>query len=216
MRQGGWKKRIPACCLLLGVLLAVLASTLVLNAAVCHKTAERIVTAQTLEDAEGTFDLVLVLGCKAYADGTLSDRLSDRVAVGVSLYQSGIGEALLMSGDRQDDGSYDEVTAMQNAAIAAGVTDDSLLTDPRGYSTYESIVRAKEVFSARRIVIVTQEYHLYRALYIAEKLGLEAYGVSADLHPFGDQLKCEVREVFARVKDVWYAQARPAVDLNLS
>ena len=212
-RHGGWKKTIPALCLICGIFLAVLSSTLILNMAVCHKTEDRIVTQEQLAQMEEEFDLVLVLGCKAYPDGRLSDRLTDRVEVGVTLYQSGIGKALLMSGDRQDDGSYDEVGAMENAAVAAGVT-EGLLTDPRGYSTYESIVRAKELFGARRIVIVTQEYHLYRALYIAEKLGIEAYGVSADLRPFGDQLRCEVREIFARVKDVFYAQARPAVDLR--
>ena len=214
-RHGGWKKAIPALCLIGGIFLAVLASTLMLNVAVCHKTEDRIVTQERLVQMEGQFDLVLVLGCKAYPDGRLSDRLTDRVEVGVTLYQSGIGKALLMSGDRQDDGSYDEVGAMQNAAMTAGVT-EGLLTDPRGYSTYESIVRAKELFGARRIVIVTQEYHLYRSLYIAEKLGIEAYGVSADLRPFGDQLRCEVREIFARVKDVFYAQARPEVDLRPS
>jgi len=212
---GGWKKMIPALFLVIGILVAMLASTLALNAAVCQKMKDRIVTKETLAQMEMEFDLVLVLGCKVYPDGRLSDRLTDRVEVGITLYQSGIGNALLMSGDRQDDGSYDEVGAMQNAAVAAGVT-EGLLTDPRGYSTYESIVRAKELFGARRIVIVTQEYHLYRALYIAEKLGIEAYGVSADLRPFSDQLRCEVREIFARVKDIFYAQVRPAVDLRPS
>ena len=151
-----------------------------------------------------------------YDGGRLSDRLADRVTVGCELYLSGIGKSVLMSGDRRDDGNYDEVSAMRREAISSRVDGDAILCDGRGYSTYESLVRAKELFGAERIVIVTQEYHLSRALYIAERLGMEAYGVSADLRSYSDQMRCEIREVFARVKDVFYAQIKPSVDLKES
>ena len=73
--------------------------------------------------------------------------------------------------------------------------------DHAGFSSYESIYRAKEIFEAKKIVIVTQKYHLYRSLYIANKLGIEAYGVSADLRKYIGQSYREVREILARDKD---------------
>jgi vancomycin permeability regulator SanA len=113
-----------------------------------------------------------------------------------------------MSGDSRTD-DYDEVGAMRGAAIAAGVPAEAIVIDPAGLSTYDSIVRLAEVYGGRRVVIVTQSYHLYRALYLAEKLGLDAYGVSADLRSYAGQGKREVREVLARCKDVVYALKRP-------
>ncbi len=184
----------------------------IISAAVCRKTEDRIVTVETLRTMEGEFDCVLVLGCKVYEDGTLSARLHDRVQVGVQVFENISAEHLLMSGDRHAEDGYDEVSAMQRAAEEAGIPTEKILTDPRGFSTYESVVRLLEVYRGRRVVIVTQEYHLYRALYIAEKLGIEAYGVSADLRPYRDQIKCELREIAARVKDVYYVQAQKDVD----
>ena len=73
--------------------------------------------------------------------------------------------------------------------------------DHAGFSTYESIFRAKEIFGADKVVIVTQEYHLYRALHIADALGVEAYGVSADLNAYGGQTMRDLREILARNKD---------------
>ncbi len=184
----------------------------IISAAVCHKTADRIVTIEDLSAMEGEFDYVLVLGCKVYEDGTMSARLHDRVQVGIQVFERISAEHLLMSGDRHAEDGYDEVGAMRRAAVEAGISEEKILTDPRGFSTYESVVRLLQVYRGQRVVIVTQEYHLYRALYIAEKLGIEAFGVSADLRPYRDQVKCELREIAARVKDVYYVQAKKDVD----
>ena len=182
-----------------------------INLAVCNKTKDRIVSADELE---GRFDVVIVLGCKVYEDGTMSARLSDRVSTGISVFSKGIGETILMSGDRSADGAYDEVGAMKNAAVDEGISEDRILLDPFGYSTYESITRLLKVYEGKRVVIVTQTYHLYRALYIADKLGIEAWGVSADARPYSDWLKSETRELLARVKDVFYTQIQPSVGLE--
>ncbi len=209
---GRWGRPIlQATALLCALAIALGLMALALNGAICLKTKDRIKTITELAEM-GEFDYVIVLGCKVYSDGRLSDRLADRVTVGISVFESGIGETLLMSGDRQEDGSYDEVGAMQQTAVAAGIAEERIEMDPRGYSTYESLVRLAEVYHGKRIVIITQEYHLYRALYIAEKLGMEAYGVSADLQPYRDQTKCELRELAARIKDVWYVQTKHPVD----
>ena len=204
LRAFAWRKLIPWCALILGICLFFGASVLAISAAVKHKTAPRITTAEALVDAGEHFDLILVLGCAVRADGTLSHMLEDRVKTGVSLYEAGLADKILMSGDRSV--GYDEVGAMQGEAERLGVPQEQILLDPEGYSTYESIVHLLEQHKGKRVLIVTQKYHLYRALYIAEKLGVEAYGVSADLRTYTKQLKYDLREILARVKDVFWVQ----------
>ena len=130
--------------------------------------------------------------------------LEDRVKTGVSLYEQGLADHILMSGDRSI--GYDEVGAMQGEAEKLGVPKEMILLDPEGYSTYESIVNLLEEHKGKRVLIVTQKYHLHRALYIAEKLGIDAYGVSADLRSYSKQAKYDFREILARVKDVLLVQ----------
>lgn len=145
-------------------------------------------------------DCILVLGCLVKADGRPSDMLQDRLQRGVELYRKGAAPKLLMSGDhgRVD---YDEVATMKQYAIDSGIPSENIFMDHAGFSTYESIYRAKEIFQAEKILIVTQEYHLYRALYIANRLGLEAYGVSSDYRTYIGQAMRDFREMLARVKD---------------
>lgn len=204
IRAFAWHKLIPWCALLLGICLFFMASMLSISAAVKHKTAPRVTTAQALVDAGEHFDLILVLGCAVRADGTLSHMLEDRVKTSVSLFEAGIADYVLMSGDRSE--GYDEVGAMQKEAECLGVPEDKILIDPKGYSTYESIFNLLQQYKGKKVLIVTQKYHLYRALYIAEKLGVEAYGVSADLRNYTKQLKYDMREILARVKDVFWVQ----------
>ena len=153
-------------------------------------------------------DCIIVLGCQVRADGSLSDMLHDRLARGVELYHAGAAPKLLMSGDHgQDD--YDEVGAMKRFAVENGVASEDVFKDHAGFSTYETMYRAKEIFQANKVVIVTQEYHLYRAVYIAEQLGMEAYGVSSDLQTNRGQTQRDVREVLARCKDYVMCLLKP-------
>lgn len=145
-------------------------------------------------------DCILVLGCGVRADGTPSDMLADRLRRGVELYRAGAAPKLLMSGDHGRT-AYNEVGAMKEYAVEEGIPSEDVFMDHAGFSTYESLYRAKEIFGAERIIIVTQEYHLYRALYIAEEMGLEAWGVDADYRAYMGQTVREVREVLARAKD---------------
>ena len=145
-------------------------------------------------------DCILVLGCLVHDNGNPSDMLHDRLRRGVELYQAGAAPKLLMSGDHGQT-NYDEVFAMKTFAMDAGVPSADVFMDHAGFSTYESMYRAKEVFQAKKILIVTQEYHLYRAIYIARSLGMEAYGVSADYRNYAGQTGRDIREVLARVKD---------------
>jgi vancomycin permeability regulator SanA len=159
----------------------------------------RIISAEEAA-ALSPVDCILVLGCQVLDDGSPCRMLADRLRRGVELYQLGVSPALLMSGDCHGE-RYDEVGAMRKYAISAGASAAAIWTDPCGYSTLESLYRAKTVYGAKRIVVVTQQYHLYRALYIAEKLGMEAWGAASDRPVFRGRSKRDAREVLARVKD---------------
>ena len=159
---------------------------------------------QILAEAEAAaltdVDCIIVLGCKVWEDGTPSHMLEDRLKRGVALYQLSAAPKLLMSGDHGT-AEYDEVDAMKTYAVDAGIPSEDVFMDHAGFSTYETIYRARDVFCAKKVIIVTQEYHLYRALYIARQLGLEAYGVDADYRSYYGQLTRDVREILARAKD---------------
>lgn len=145
-------------------------------------------------------DCILVLGASVYGTSP-SPMLADRVQRGVDVYKAGNGTTkLLMSGDHGGE-YYDEVNVMKNCAIDEGVPSEDVFMDHAGFNTYDSMYRAKSVFGAKKIIIVTQRYHLYRAVYIAKKLGLNAYGVATEDISYGGQTKRDVREFFARGKD---------------
>lgn len=180
---------------------------LCINLTVWSKTKARVMDIETASE-DGTFDCILVLGAGVKANGEPSHMLEDRLKVGIQLYQKGASSRMLMSGDHMSE-DYDEVGTMKRYAIEAGVPGNVIFLDHAGLSTYESVWRAKEIYGAKRILIVTQEYHLYRALYIAESLGVEAYGVSADLRSYRKMPIYEVREMAARVKDFFYVRSRP-------
>lgn len=171
----------------------------VINASVKWSTARQILSPEEAAKLEDV-DCILVLGCAVKEDGRPSDMLHDRLRRGVELYELGTAPKLLMSGDHGRK-EYDEVAAMKQFAIDVGIASSDVFMDHAGFSTYESIYRAQEIFQADKILIVTQEYHLYRALYIANRLGVEAYGVNADYHTYIGQTMRDLREVLARNKD---------------
>ena len=144
-------------------------------------------------------DCIIVLGAAVW-DNKPSPMLEDRLLEGIALYQKGISKKIIMSGDHGQD-EYDEVNIMKEFAIEKGIPSEDIFMDHAGFSTYESIYRAKEIFGAKKIIIVTQEYHLYRALYIAKTMGIEAYGVGADPRQYVGAFNREVREILARNKD---------------
>ncbi len=153
-------------------------------------------------------DCILVLGCGVLDDGTPTLMLADRCNVGIRLFEAGASDRLLMSGDHSRT-DYDEVNTMKALAVAKGIDPDSVFCDHAGFSTYESMYRAKNIFCSGRIIIVTQKYHLYRAIHDARALGLEAYGVSASERDYRSQWAQDLRELLARVKDMIYCIFRP-------
>lgn len=169
-----------------------------LSAHMKSQTAERILTVE--EAAKQQADCILVLGCGVHPDGTPSRMLADRLETGIALYRTGICKTLLMSGDHGTE-AYDEVNTMKGIAMESGVPSADIFMDHAGFSTYDSVYRAKEIFCAKRVLIVSQGYHLPRALYIAKGLGLDAYGVAAADISYHGQAYREAREILARAKD---------------
>ena len=199
------------------LLLMTMLMILVLSAGIFMRasSAKSIMTLEgfSADGVEGEFDCILVLGAGLTADGTPSPMLSDRIDTAIALYELGACDKIVMSGDHT--GSYNEVAAMKQQAMDAGVSGRNIFLDHQGYSTYESIWRAKEVFGAERVLIVSQEYHLYRAIYIAGQLGIDAVGLSSDNRVYAGSVGREVREVLARYKDMFQAAKRTAPETDV-
>jgi len=190
--------------LLIGLMLIII--VLSINFYVINSTKKQIITNNDYSKIEN-IDCIIVLGAGVWGDEP-SPILEDRINEGIKLYQNKLSNKIIMSGDHgQED--YDEVNIMKEYAIEKGVQSEDIFMDHAGFSTYESIYRAKEIFKAKKVIIVTQEYHLYRALYIANELGIEAYGVSADPRKYAGQLYRELREVAARNKDFVNCMIKP-------
>jgi len=168
------------------------------NAIVVFTAKERIITRDKACELEDV-DCILVLGAGVWGD-TPSPMLADRLDECINLYNAGACKTIVMSGDHGSE-YYNEVGSMKKYAIDAGIPSEDIFMDHAGFSTYESLYRIKEIFGADKIIIVTQKYHMYRALYVARALGIEAYGVTADPRRYAGATYREFREVIARDKD---------------
>lgn len=193
--------------LLLGFILIQI--PILINAYIYEYSSRYILTTEEAKNYK--VDCVLVLGA-GVRDGQPTHILQERIFRGVEVYKTGCTNRILMSGDhgRKD---YDEVNAMKGFAVdRAGAVAADILMDHAGFSTYESMYRAKEIFEVESLIIITQEFHIYRSIYNARQLGLEAYGVCADgYYNFSiiKELYNDSREFLARVKDFFWCMIKP-------
>ncbi len=157
-----------------------------------------------LDDA----DCILILGAGIRNNSDPSPMLKDRLEIGIQLYHEKKAPKIIMSGDHGNK-NHDEVNIMKNYAIEKNVPSSDIFMDHAGFSTYESIYRAKEIFHVKKMIIVTQEYHLYRALYIANQFGIETSGIPSNLRFYSGQKKRDIREILARSKDFIYCLIKP-------
>lgn len=188
--------KILSIAVVIGLILVLIGACI--NLYVIHTGGKRIYSVKAMRGSHA--DCILVLGAGLKPDGSPSDMLRDRLSFACDLWNEGVSDTVLVSGDRASE-SYDEVTAMKNYLLAHGVPEEAILEDPKGYSTSESLKRAKDVFGYENVVVVTQRYHLYRALYIAQKTGLDAKGVNSDPYTYRGQVLRDIREFAARIKD---------------
>lgn len=146
--------------------------------------------------------IAIVYGAKIYENGEPSSILYDRVLTAVELYQAGKVKKLLLSGDNSQK-DYDEPAAMKKTAVNLGVFEEDIITDGKGRRTFETCYRAKNVFDVEKAIHVTQEFHLPRAIYLAEKIGIESIGLIANRRTYLNEKAWSRREFFAVVK-AWF------------
>lgn len=155
-------------------------------------------TLRTMEETEPA-EAILILGAYVHPGGTVSRMLKDRLDYGLMLYEMGKAPKIIVSGDHGSK-SYDEVKAMSAYLEAAGVPSEDIFLDHAGFNTYDSVYRMKAIFLVKRAIIVSQEYHVVRAAYIAQRMGLEVQSVASDTYVYEKMLQYRIREVGARVK----------------
>ncbi len=199
-------KKLFSLALLLIILLASV--PLIINIYMVSYASRYILTVEECEAKN--VDCVMVLGAGVWESGP-SHMLEERLNRGIEVYKTDCTNRLLMSGDHGQI-EYDEVNVMKDFAISCGAIPNEVFMDHAGFSTYESMYRARDVFDVDSVIIVTQKYHLYRAVYNARKLGLEAYGVAADgqyNYAIDVRLYNNTREALARTKDFFYCIIQP-------
>ena len=198
MKNRGIKKAIKILIALLAAVLLIGLCVLGVNVFVKSSVSDKILTVEKAKDMNA--DCIIVLGAGLRPDGKPTWMLEDRIKVGDELYKNHAAPKIIMSGDHGRE-SYDEVNAMKKYAKSEGVPSKDIFMDHAGFETYDTMYRARDVFGAKKVIIVTQKYHLYRAMYAAKKLGLEAYGVSATKRKYDNkQWIRDIREWLARVK----------------
>ena len=138
----------------------------------------------------------IVFGAGLTASGAPTAVLKDRVTTAVDLYQSGKVEKILMSGDNSYI-NYNEPGAMKSYALELGMPEEDIVLDYAGRRTYDTCYRAGEIFQLDQAILVTQKFHLSRALYTCNALGVESVGVESDLRPYRDQEFWKIREIAA-------------------
>ena len=146
------------------------------------------------------FDCLLVLGAGIINNERPTLMLKDRLDKSIELYKKGIVPKIIMSGDHSSE-NHNEVIIMKNYAIERGIPSKDIFMDHAGFCTYDSIYRAKEIFGVKNMIIVTQKYHLYRSIYIANFLGIKSYGIKSDARIYTKMPYHLVREMLARCKN---------------
>ena len=196
------KKKIAV--LLVIIIILVTLMTLFINLYMINSTNNQIVSVDKLDN---DYDAILILGCRVNGDSP-SLMLARRLDRGIDVYNK-LNTKVILTGDHGQN-EYDEVNVMRDYLISSNIDSSDIFLDHAGFNTYDSIYRAKYIFEAKRIVIVTQRYHMYRALYLANSLDLEAVGVMADDIPQkGIMLKNEVREILSRDKNFFLGIFKP-------
>ena len=190
--------------ILVSLIIIVSFVTLFINLSMINSTKNQIVEIDNLNDE---YDAIIILGCRVNGDSP-SLMLAKRLDKGMDVYNK-LHTKILLTGDHGNN-NYDEVNVMRDYLLDSNILTEDIFMDHAGFNTYDSIYRAKYIFEAKKVVIVTQRYHMYRALYLANSLNLEAVGVIADDIPQkGIMLKNEIREILSRDKNYFKGIIKP-------
>ncbi len=201
----------------MGLSFACAAILLLSNIAIIGESAPYVMTAQTAPT--GT-QAILILGAFVRPNGSLSPALRERLDKGFELYDKKVAPKIIVTGDHGTE-TYNEVQAMKDYLMGKGMPESDIFMDHAGFDTYDSLYRARDVFGAKSLIAVSQDFHVPRAVYIGRALGMDVYGVASDIaYPWW--MRVVMREWLARVKA--FAQVEflhpkpkflgPAIDLN--
>lgn len=200
------KKRKRVFFFLFLLIIVIVIGTIVVNLYIINSTKSQIIELNDIESSE-KYDAILVLGCKVNGNSP-SLMLARRLDKAYEIYSS-LSTKIILSGDHGKN-NYDEVSVMRDYLVTFDIDEADIFLDHAGFSTYDSIYRAKYIFGVEKIIIVTQKYHMYRALYLANKLNIEAIGIdAADIPQKTIMLKNKVREILSRDKAFIYGIFRP-------
>ena len=203
-------KRNKTFLFLFSIIIVLVIGTVFINIHIINESKNQIIDIDKINEIEN-IDAILVLGCKVEGNSP-SLMLSRRLEKAYDVYNK-TSTKLLVSGDYRD--KYNEVDVMRDYFLDSGVPDKDIVLDYSGVSTYDSIYRAKYVFNMKKVIIVTQNYQMYRALFLANKLDLEAVGiVASDIPQKLVMIKNEIREVFSRDKSFIYGIIKPKIATN--
>lgn len=184
--------------IIIGVLLIIaILIPFVINYYVKASTKSKI--KENIAEAEEV-EAIVILGCEVREDGTLSFMLRDRLNKGIEVYQKQINCKVIVSGDNRNDSNH-EVDVMKQYMVQHGVSEEDIVMDNAGFSTYDSMYRMKHTFDISKCIVITQKYHLYRAIYIGNQLGMDTYGVASTGDNYAGQMWRDIREFLARNKD---------------
>lgn len=191
------------------ILLTVIAAGLIgifsvylINAHIKSEAGGKIQTSITEIPTENPPRVAIVLGAGVWSNGEPSDVLYDRIVTAVELYRAGRVEQILMSGDNPTE-NYDEPTAMKTTAVKLGVPAADVVLDFAGRRTYDTCFRAKEIFAIQKAIVVTQEFHQPRSLYLCNNLGVDSIGVTANRRKYLNEDNWAVREFFSTAS-AWF------------
>lgn len=183
-------------------ILSLIAAVVILNALVIWNARPYIISEnEAMHALQGQkFDAIVVLGA-GVRYGEPSPLLAERLNTGIALYRAGFSDTVIMSGDSGNPDEYDEVSVMMDYARSKDIPEESLIRDDFGLNTHRTVFRAAEVFGLKKYLLVSQDYHLERGVYLARCFGSETVGISSDKMRFSGQLYRDLREIPARVKD---------------
>lgn len=200
-------KRLFIFCLIVGILGGIYIG--IANAVVINSVSDRVFREDEITGPEEDCDCIIVLGCGIWDDNTPTPFMRDRLDTAINLYNQGYAPKLLMSGDHGKEG-YNEVGVMRQYAIEHGIPSEDIFMDHAGFSTYETMVRASQIFGIRKAVVVTQEFHIARSVYDCRAFGIDCRGVIATNSGYKVYAKNYIRETLARGKDLIWCLIKPA------
>ena len=195
-----WFWRIFLTLLIVGLIGFV--AIFIINRYVYSQTNAKIQTSITEIPAENPPRIAIVFGARVWDNGVPSNSLYDRVLTAVELYRAGRVKKLLMSGDNPN-ANYDEPTAMKKTAMELGVPESDIILDFAGRRTYDTCYRAKEIFGVEKAILVSQDYHLPRSLYLCNSLGVDSIGIKANRRAYDGENYYHFREFFS-VPSAWF------------